>query len=109
MTTVEIDGDEAESGLMALIVAVLEVLVESMEREAVRRMESGQLSDEEIERVGSQLASLEAEIERIKEEEGVEKGVDRLRDDLDGLVADALRRVEEPERGLRWREVSPDE
>lgn len=109
MTRVELDGDEAESGLMALIVAVLELLVESMEREAVRRMESGQLTDEEIERVGSQLASLEEEIERIKEEEGVEEGVRRLRDDLDGLVSDALRRVDEPERGVAWREVSPGE
>lgn len=91
---VNLDGEEAADGLMTLVVAVVELLVEALEREAVRRMESGSLTDEEIERLGSQLAAIEEEIERLKEGQGVEEGVSELREELSGFVEDALRTVE---------------
>lgn len=91
MTEINVDGDEARSGLMALLVTVVELLLDAMEREAVRRMESGRLADEEIERLGEQLARLEEEIAEIKRDEGIEEEVDRLRGDLDGIVGDAVR------------------
>lgn len=91
MTEINVDGDEARSGLMALLVTVVELLLDAMEREAVRRMESGRLADEEIERLGEQLARLEDEIAEIKRDEGIEDEVDRLRGDLDGIVGDAIR------------------
>lgn|GEM_PF-384210 len=91
MTQINVDGDEARSGLMALLITVVELLLDAMEREAVRRMESGRLADEEIERLGEQLARLEDEIAEIKRDEGIEDEVDRLRGDLDGIVGDAVR------------------
>lgn len=94
MATVDVDGEEAADGLVALVVAVVELLVEAMEREALRRMESGSLTDEEIERVGAQLASLEAEVERMKETHGVEDDVAALRGDLSGLVEGAVREAD---------------
>ena len=98
MKHIEIDGeDSGASGLMALVVTVMELLVETMEREAVRRMESGQLSAEEIERLGNQLQSILAEIEAIKEQNGIEDDVDLLRDDLDSLVSEAVEQVQEEE------------
>ena len=97
MTEIDVDGDEARSGLMALLVTVIELLLETMEREAVRRLESGQLDDDEIERLGAQLATLEDEIDGIKRDEGIEEEVDRLRGDLDGLVSDAIRGLD-PDR-----------
>ena len=94
MATVDVDGEEAADGLVALVVAVVELLVEAMEREALRRMESGSLTDEEVERVGAQLASLEQEVEEMKDRHGVEDEVARLRGDLSGLVEGAVREAE---------------
>ncbi|RJS97108.1 gas vesicle protein GvpK [Halococcus sp. IIIV-5B] len=102
MTTIDVDGDQARDGLMTLVVTVVELLVDAMEREAIRRMESGELTDDEIERLGSQLAALETEIENIKQDEGIEEPVDDLRGELDGLVRDLVERADEPrdERGV---------
>lgn len=98
MTEIEIDGEDAQSGLVALVVTIIELLVDTLEREAVRRMERDDLSPEEIERLGSQLAALEEEIERLKESEGVEDEVEDLRGDLDDLLTDALVDLSESER-----------
>ncbi|MEF8772194.1 gas vesicle protein K [Halodesulfurarchaeum sp.] len=88
------DTNGAHSGLVGLVLTVVELLAEAMEKEAIRRMESGELTDEEIERLGRTIKSLWEEIDRLKEEEGVEEQVDDLRGDLDSLIDDAVRDLE---------------
>lgn len=95
MATIDVDGDEAADGLVALVVAVVELLVDALEREAIRRMESGELSDEEVERLGRRLAAIEEEVESLKREQGVDRSVDELRAQLDGLVDDAVHSLRE--------------
>lgn len=93
MTEIDLGDSEPGTGLFALVITVVDILTEALEREAVRRMEHDQLSDAEIERVGRQLQAIEQEIETIIEEEGLEAEVDRLRGDLDSLLTEAIEEV----------------
>ncbi len=103
MTEVAVDGDDAASGLVALVVAIVEILVEALEREAVRRMDGDALTDEEVERLGRQLATIEAELDRLATQEGVEDDVRRLRRQLDDAVTEGLYRIAETD-DVRSRE-----
>ena len=97
MTAIDVGEGDAADGVVTLVVTVVELLVDALEREAIRRMESGNLSEEEVERLGSQLAEIEAQLEELKRDQGIEEGVTDLRGDLDGLVADAIERLHDAE------------
>lgn len=95
MTRINVDGENARDGLMTIVVTIVELLVDAMEREAIRRMESGMLTDKEVERLGTQLASLEAEIDQLKTDQGIDEPVDDLRGELNGIVNDLVHQVDE--------------
>jgi hypothetical protein len=87
---IEINETDLKSGLLGVIVALVEVIQEVLERESVRRMESGKLNEQEIERLGNGLMELEKALAHIKEENGLQSIVKSLRSDLDGLVEDTI-------------------
>ncbi|WP_030294958.1 gas vesicle protein K [Streptomyces katrae] len=56
---VELDPDTVERDLARLVLTVIELLRQLMERQALRRVECGDLSEEQEERLGLTLMLLE--------------------------------------------------
>ena len=83
----DLEQGNVGQGLLALVIALLEVVKEALVHAAVRRVEGGGLSDAEVERLGDALAELEEAVAQIKAEHGVEAAVQSVRDDLDQVVS----------------------
>jgi len=66
------DRDNLEKGLAQLVLTLIELLRQLMERQALRRIEGGSLSPEEVERLGETFMLLEQRMEELKEEFGLE-------------------------------------
>jgi len=64
---VNADPENVERGLAALVLTVVELLRQLMERQALRRVDAGGLDDATIERLGSTLMALEARMTELKE------------------------------------------
>ena len=99
---IEINEDNLKSGLLGLVVALVEVIQEVLEREALRRMESGKLKEEEIERLGNGLMELDIALKHIKEENGIKDLVSSLRSELDKLVEETIDVMTNAER---WQQA----
>ena len=69
---VNADPEKVEQGLAQLVLTLVELLRQLMERQALRRMEQGTLSDEQIERLGETFMKLEQRMEELKREFGLE-------------------------------------
>lgn len=59
--------DNAEHGLAKLVLTLIELIRKLVEKQAIRRVEGGSLSEEEIERLGETLMKLEMKMEELKE------------------------------------------
>jgi hypothetical protein len=68
---IEADPENVERGLAQLVLTVVELLRQLMERQALRRVEAGGLDDETIERLGRTLMALEARMDQLKETFGL--------------------------------------
>ena len=63
---IEAGADDIEAGVAKLVLTLVEFLRQILEHQAVRRMEGGGLSEEEIERLGLALLRLQERLEEIK-------------------------------------------
>jgi Gas vesicle protein K len=70
-----LDGDdegEADRALASLVLTVVELRRQLMERQAIRRVEDGTVTDEQAERLGYTLMRLEARMSELLDEFGLE-------------------------------------
>jgi hypothetical protein len=65
------DPEHVENGLARLVLTVIELLREILEHQAIRRMDGGTLSDEQVERLGLALLRLSERMEELKETFGL--------------------------------------
>lgn len=70
-TRISADPEQVERGLVQLVLTIVELLRQLMERQAVHRMEAGGLTDEEIERLGQTFMALSERMEELKEHFGL--------------------------------------
>ncbi|MDQ4126084.1 MAG: gas vesicle protein K [Actinomycetota bacterium] len=66
------DPENVERGLAQLVLTIVELLRQLMERQAIRRMDAGSLTDEQVDRLGETFMKLEARMTELREEFGLE-------------------------------------
>jgi len=69
----DLDPERLKNGLGQLVLTVVKLLHELLERQALRRIEAGSLTDEQIERLGLTLMGQAEEIDRLRREFGLEE------------------------------------
>ena len=68
---IDADQENVERSLVALVLTLVETLRQLMERQAVRRLDAHELTDEQIERIGGTLLALEIRMTRLREHFGL--------------------------------------
>lgn len=63
---IDVDPDAVGRDLARLVLTLIELLRQVVEHQAVRRMEDGDLSDEQVERMGTALWRLEEKMGEIR-------------------------------------------
>ncbi len=66
MPKIELHPDDVQSGVGKLVLVLLNLIHELLERQACRRIEQGDLSEEQIEKLGITLKQQAEEIDRIR-------------------------------------------
>lgn len=66
------DPESVENGLAKLVLSIIELVRRLLEKQALRRMDRGNLSEEEIEKLGNALMKLEEKMAEMKKVFGLE-------------------------------------
>jgi hypothetical protein len=61
-----LEPDRIERGVLKLVLALVELLRQVMEKQAMRRIEAGQLTSDDIDRLGRSLMTLESTIASLQ-------------------------------------------
>lgn len=71
---INLDQDNVKNGLGRIVLTLVKLLHELMERQAIQRIERGTLEPDQIEKLGVTLMRQAQEIERLRKEFGLEEG-----------------------------------
>lgn len=116
--TIEVDEEELEQGLLGLIMAVVEILKEVIDEQALNLVEKGVLDDEAAEQLGQSLRDLDETIQRIEDEHDLDETASETKKQLDRTVDDVLNTAINPDtwveeiaeqEGTQEPVVGPDE
>ncbi|MFD6340390.1 gas vesicle protein K [Streptomyces sp. NPDC060131] len=70
-TRIDVDRDQMGRDLVALVLTIVELLRQLMERQAIRQVEQGDLSDEQVDRIGTTLMLLDERMNELCEQHGL--------------------------------------
>jgi hypothetical protein len=62
----EIDSSDVARGFGQVVLAVADILRELLERQAIRRIDAGDLDEDQVERLGSSLMRIREEIAELR-------------------------------------------
>ena len=65
---IDTDENSLQRGLAQLVLVLVEILGELLERQAVRRMDAGSLSDDETEKLGAAFLALHRRVDELYDE-----------------------------------------
>ena len=68
---IDADPESVERGLVTLVLTLVELLRQLMERQALRRVDQGDLTEEQIERIGTTLMLLEQRMGELRDHFGL--------------------------------------
>lgn len=97
----QVDEESLKHGVLTLVVTLVEVIQEALETQAVRRMEGGDLTEEEQNRLGEALMELDEAMDQLKAEHGISASVNDLHRGLDDVVDEVVDKLINP---ARWAE-----
>ncbi|MEL6557644.1 MAG: gas vesicle protein K [Bacteroidota bacterium] len=66
LNTIQLNKDNAGNGLVKLVLALINVIRELMEKQALRKIEAGLISDSKIEEMGATFLALDEKINELK-------------------------------------------
>jgi hypothetical protein len=69
---IDADPESVERGLVSLVLTVVELLRQLMERQALRRVDAGDLTDDQVEQIGVTLMALEDRMAELREHFGLD-------------------------------------
>ncbi|MFH1951693.1 MAG: gas vesicle protein K [Pseudomonadota bacterium] len=93
---IDIDEKNLKHGVLGLVIALVEIIKDALRLQAMKRMEGGSLTEEEVDRLGRALMDLDTAIEEIKKEQGISESVKSVRDGLDNIVDELLDKMINP-------------
>ena len=63
---VDLDAEDVGAAFAHLVLAVMEIVRELLERQALRRVEAGDLSDDQVERLGGALRDIALQLDELR-------------------------------------------
>jgi hypothetical protein len=70
---IEIEPEKVEHGLVKLVLVVVELIRKLLEKQALRRIEGGRLTAEQVERLATTLMRLEAQMRELQRHFGIDE------------------------------------